>query len=89
MRVRFSKRFSKGYNKADQKIKNAFEKRLALFLKDQFNPQLNNHALTGKYLGYRSINITGDWRAIYSVRRIGKEDLVIFEVIGSHSRLYK
>lgn len=32
---------------------------------DQYSPLLNNHSLTGKWRGYRSINITGDWRAIF------------------------
>lgn len=89
MQVRFSKRFSKSYDKSDKKIKNAFKNRLSIFKKDQHNPQLNNHTLTGKYLGYRSINVTGDWRAIYSHRKIGGENVIIFEVLGTHSQLYK
>jgi len=87
MQIRFSRQFKKDYQKVDKKVKSNFENRLELFLKHPFNPQLNNHALTGKYKGYRSINITGDWRAIYSVNKINKE--IIFETIGTHSQLYK
>lgn len=43
--------------------------------------------LKGSYLGFRSINITGDWRAIYSEEKNKKGDkTVIFEVLGTHSQ---
>lgn len=85
MQVRYSKGFVKSYNKADPKTKQAFEKRQKLFLQDHNHPQLNDHALVGKYSGYRSINITGDWRAIYNIRG----ESIVFEAIGTHSQLYK
>lgn len=85
MSINFAKAFGKQYEKANQKIKSAFDERLELFLLDQFHPLLNNHALTGKYKGLRSINITGDWRAIYSKHK----DSIIFELLGTHGQLYK
>jgi addiction module RelE/StbE family toxin len=84
MKVIFSTGFKKDYKKLSEKIKNRFESRLALFLKDKKNRILNDHALMGKYGGYRSINITGDWRVIYWER--GEE--IIFVAIGTHSQLY-
>ena len=60
------------------------KQRLRLFGLDKFNPILNNHALKGRYSGFRSINITGDLRAIY---KQVQED-VIFATIDSHSNLY-
>ena len=71
------------------KIMVTFEKRIELFLTDPFNFQLRNHQLTGKLKKYRSINITGDWRALYSSNKIDKENVIIFEAIGTHSQLYK
>jgi len=82
-----TKKFSKQYDKADSSIKTAVDRRLHLFMRDPFHPQLNNHALTGNYTGYRSVNITGDWRAIYSENI--SEDTVIFELLGTHSSLYR
>lgn len=84
MLIHFTKKFAKQYDKADLKIKNAFRSRLKLFREDSFNPSLNNHSLRGKYLGYRSINVTGDLRAIFKV--VGEE--IIFVTINSHSNLY-
>jgi len=90
MQVEFTRKFTKQYNLVDKKIKVAFENRLKLFLQNPFHPLLNNHTLTGKLLGYRSINITGDWRVIYSEQKAsGTEKLVIFEVLGTHSQLYR
>lgn len=85
MPINFAKTFRKQYDKAEQKIKSTFDARFELFLINPFHPQLNNHALTGKFKGYRSINITDDWRAIYSENR----GAIIFELLGTHSQLYK
>lgn len=51
---------------------------------NEFDPLLNNHALGGKYAGFRSINITGDLRVLY--KKNG--EFVIFVKIDSHSNLY-
>lgn len=90
IKISFAKRFSKIYDKAGGKLKATVEKRLKLFLVNPLDPQLNNHQLVGKYFGLRSINITGDWRAIYSesVNDEG-ESVIIFELLGTHSQLYK
>lgn len=90
MLVRFSKKFSKQYEKAGQKVRLAFDTRLKLFFENPFSPQLHSHPLTGKLSGYRSINITGDWRAVYSEYKNNKrETVIVFEVLGTHSQLYK
>jgi addiction module RelE/StbE family toxin len=87
MEVKFSKKFSKLYDKAPKKIQIAFDAKLELFLKNKFHPLLNNHTLTGKYRNCRSINITGNWRAIF--REFDSGELIYFEVIGTHSQLYR
>lgn len=84
-RIDYSKKFDKQLRKAPLEIKIAFRERLELFLRNPFHPFLNNHALTGKFSGHRSINITGDWRAIFTEM----EGAVIFELLGTHSQLYK
>lgn len=84
MTIDFHKDFTKDFKKFPSKAKKKFQDRLILFEKDQFSPALNNHALNGAYAGYRSINITGDIRAIYRKA----SDIVLFVKIGSHSKLY-
>lgn len=90
MHVRFSRKFAEQYKRAEKQIKTAFDQRLELFLQNPFHQQLNNHLLTGKLKGYRSLNITGDWRAIYSeIKDSSGEAVAIFETLGTHSQLYK
>lgn len=90
MKIRFTREFTQKYRKTDPRIQNSFDKRLKLFLADPFSPILNNHSLTGNYQGYRSINVTGDWRAIYSESKdeAGQTE-VIFKTLGTHNQLYK
>lgn len=85
MNISSNKDFNKDYKKLPKKIQEKFKERVLLFEKDQFDPVLNNHALKGEYSGYRSINVTGDIRAIFKIT--GEE--VIFIAIDSHSNLYK
>lgn len=87
MNIKFHNDFKKHYKKVPSNIKKSFDKRIEVFRQDIFYPILNNHALNGKYTGLRSINITGDWRALYSEHDGGK--LIIFHLINTHSELYK
>lgn len=90
MNIKFSKKFKKHQEKADKDVQDAFERRLKLFLAEPFHPLLNNHSLSGKLTGFRSINITGDFRALYS-EYYDKDSnhFLTFESLGTHSQLYK
>ena len=84
MIIRLHKNFKKQFNKLTESQKKKFRERRDIFLQDEFNPILNNHALRGEYQGYRSINVTGDIRAIY--RKSSGE--IFFVEIASQSKLY-
>lgn len=86
MIIHFHQKFKKAYKKLVIHLQAITDKKLAIFIENPFFPLLNNHALTGKYAGYRSINITGDYRAIYKI--ITKNE-VIFVMVGTHSQLYR
>lgn len=87
--VSFSNKFNKQYRKSPSNIKKAFDRRFETFLRNQSDSILHNHQLIGNYQGYRSINVTGDWRAIYSTQIVNGREVVTFELIGTHSQLYK
>jgi addiction module RelE/StbE family toxin len=87
IKIKFGRKFSKQYDRAPAKVRKSFDKRLHLFQENKFHPLLNNHALSGKYRGYRSINVTGDWRAIF--RELEGGDVVYFDALGTHSQLYR
>ena len=88
--VNYSRVFTKQLKKAPLKIKEAFRKRREIFVENPFSPQLNNHQLTGEYKGHRSINITGDWRAIF-MEELDEEGnkTILFKFIGTHNQLYR
>ncbi len=85
MILSYSKRFVKQYSKKSSKIKSKFVERQSLLLSDPFNPLLNNHQLSGEYIGCKSINITGDIRAIFENLT---SNHIEFVAIGTHSELY-
>lgn len=86
MEIKSTKRFDKMYKKSPAKIQYAFLERLKLFGENKFHPLLDNHALTGALKEYRSINISGDWRAVFKELEGGK--IIFFILIGTHSQLY-
>lgn len=77
--------FDKQYAKLNLKVKISFKRRVTLFKANPFDVSLRNHALKGKYLGCRSIDITGDVRALYTTQG---DTIIIFGFIGTHSQLY-
>lgn len=85
MKADFTKDFWKQYYKLPPKFQKQFDKRLILFLDNPTAPQLRIHPLKGKYAGYWSMNVSGDLRALYTVRG---EEIIIFALIGTHSQLY-
>lgn len=85
MIIRFHKNFEKQYKKLNHRQKARTKERLQIFLENPFDPRLNNDPLKGKYLDYRSVNISGDLRAIY---KFVSEDEAIFVALGTHSELY-
>ena len=61
------------------------QEHVSLFAEKPFHHLLDNHSLSGSWRGYRSINITGDWRVIYEP--IGTDIARLMEV-GTHHNLY-
>ena len=88
MRVDYSTRFIKHLQKIPAPLLLAFQKRLELFVADSYHQLLHTHALHGKWKGFFSINVTGDWRAVYHWIDEEKVEWVEFVEIGTHSELY-
>jgi addiction module RelE/StbE family toxin len=84
MRVFFKKQFEKDLKKLPAKLKAQFHERLEVFINDKFNPTLNNHSVDKAFPGCWSINVSGDFRAIY----LPEGEFVTFITLGTHSQLY-
>jgi len=85
MTVRYHLRFLKTFRKLPAPIQDKFFARLRIFLMEPFHPLLNNHSVEAAYPKWRSINVTGDYRALFEVVN---DDTVVFMKIGTHSELY-
>ena len=86
MEILFHRGLKKSYKKLRAAERKRFDERLRIFCNNPDHPILHNHALSGAYRGYRSINIGGDLRALYEPA--GKKT-AFFITIGTHSELYK
>ena len=84
MEIKFKKRFQKDFKKLLPKIKEKFYERLEIFINNKFDIILNNHSVNKAFSDCWSINITGDYRAIFK----DDGDAVFFITIGTHSELY-
>jgi addiction module RelE/StbE family toxin len=76
--------FVKKFKKLQPKIQEKFNERLSIFLTNPTDESLNNHSVEKAFPNCRSINITGDYRAIYTI----EDKTAIFITIGTHSELY-
>lgn len=88
MKVRYSPRFYQIYKKANVRIRNSVDQKIEIFIKNPHEPQLDNHELDKEWEGYRSIDITGDLRAIYQEIEEGDEMVAYFISLGTHEELY-
>jgi addiction module RelE/StbE family toxin len=86
MKVIFHKSFIKMAQKLSPKVKQKMSERIELFASDPLNSQLRTHALYTHYKGSYSIDITGDYRAIY---QLVDDETALFTHIGTHSQLYR
>lgn len=84
MEVIFHKSFEKNFKKVPPKVRKQFVGRLDLFLKNKFNKILHYHSVDKAYPLCKSINVNGDYRAIFQEG----VDVVVFVAIGTHSELY-
>jgi addiction module RelE/StbE family toxin len=86
MQIIFSKKFQKQYKKLSVKTQQQAKHRIQLWQSNPIDPILNLHRLKSEMSPYYSINITGDYRALYEVI---DEVIYVFQLIGTHSELYK
>ncbi|MFH1098571.1 MAG: type II toxin-antitoxin system mRNA interferase toxin, RelE/StbE family [Candidatus Uhrbacteria bacterium] len=86
MIANFHQKFRKQLRKLNAKQREQSRERIKQFLRNPNDPQLRDHALHGPYVGYRSINVSGDLRAVYT---LVADDTCIFVAIGTHSALYE
>jgi addiction module RelE/StbE family toxin len=86
MNVDYTKSFNAQFEKLPLEYQIIAKDAVELFLDDVAAPSLRNHALKGKWAGYRSISAGGDLRLHFKM--VGP-NTVLFVAVGSHSQLYR
>ena len=86
MNVVFHNRFEKAVQKLPTKVRQKAFERIVLFTDYPLNRQLRNHSLNTPYKGSYSIDIIGNYRAIYE---LVDNDTALFTHISTHSQLYR
>ena len=90
MIIKYTNDFLRHLKKQKVVIRKSFKIALEEFVKNPNSLQLNNHKLKREWEGFRSINITADFRAIYKeVVYSDGESIIYFVAIGMHEQLYK
>ena len=87
-RVEYAMLFNKQLKAAPLEIKIAFREARILFMENPSHPHLRNHALKEQFAGYRSIDVTDDWRALFKVRTSKTQTVITFHILGTHTQLY-
>ena len=65
MKIVYDPVFINKLKKLDVRTRNSFKEKIALFQNNPFDPILDNHALQREFMGYRSIDITANYRAVF------------------------
>jgi addiction module RelE/StbE family toxin len=86
MQVLLHKNFVKKYKKLPTTLQKIFVERTQLLLTDPTNPMLKIHSLKGRLKSHKSMNITGDYRALFIIDE--EDQTITFLNIGTHSSLY-
>jgi mRNA-degrading endonuclease YafQ of YafQ-DinJ toxin-antitoxin module len=86
-RIEFTDLFNKQRKAALVAIKRAFLETLTIFLEDPYDPSLRNHNLKEKLAGYRSSDITDDWRSVFKETQSRDQKIITFQMIGTHGQL--
>lgn len=84
MEIELHRLFLKQYKKLPSTIRAQFVERKNLFTQEPLHPLLHNHSVDSVFPACRSINVTGDYRAVFRQR----DEQVLFLQIGTHSELY-
>lgn len=88
MRVQLAPDLTDRIKKLDVRIRKSFKKAINTFSKDSNSLELNNHELKRKWEGFKSIDVTAGFRAIYHEIEELDESIAYFVALGTHDELY-
>lgn len=88
MKIFYDPEFIQQLKRLNIRIRKSFREKIAIFQNNPNDSTLDNHPLKKEYLGYRSIDVTTDYRAIFKDVPDGEEIMYYFFFIGTHEQLF-
>ncbi len=85
MEIVYSSRFVKEYRRLPSRVRLLAEKKEKIFSKNQYDPRLKTHLLSGKLAGRFAFSINYQYRILFS---IVDENTIWFIDVGTHD-IYK
>ena len=85
MKIFYSNKFDREYQKLPSWVKKIAEKKEQIFRKNPFDPMLKAHKLKGSLKGFLSFSVTQKYRIIFEFIN---SNTVWFHSVGDHS-IYK
>lgn len=85
MKIFYTRKFEREYEKIDEELKLKMESRECLFRKDPFQRTLKTHKLSGELKGFWSFSIDFKNRIVFEFIN---SETIFFHSIGSHD-IYK
>lgn len=82
MRIYYSSKFKKEYQRLSNKVKLLAEKKEKIFRNNLFEPSLKTHKLKGRLNEFWSFSIDHNYRIIFG---FAKKDEIWFLSVGTHS----
>ena len=83
MKVEYSKKFLRQYNKLPAEVRDLAEEKEEIFKKDPFDSRLRTHKLKGKLNGLYSFSINYRYRIAFDFE--GENGKARFHAIGNHT----
>ena len=82
MKIYYSSKFAREYQKLPLRIKKIAEKKERIFRENPSDSQLKTHKLKGNLKGFWSFSVNKEYRIIFE---FVDSDIIWFHSVGSHS----
>lgn len=82
MRIYYSSKFEREYEKLPKNVKGLAEEKELIFRSNPFDPRLNTHKLHGRLKEYWAFSIADKYRIVFE---FAKKDIAWFHSVGDHS----
>ncbi|OIO52292.1 type II toxin-antitoxin system mRNA interferase toxin, RelE/StbE family [Candidatus Peregrinibacteria bacterium CG08_land_8_20_14_0_20_41_10] len=82
MRIDYSSRFKRSFNKLPADLQNDFDQKIKIFFNNSFNPSLKTHKLRGNLASYYAFYLRDGYRVLFEFE---DDNNILLVNIGGHN----